>query len=478
MRLLVVVLDALRADHTSAYGYDRPTTPALERLAGDGVHYRRCYTTATWTKPASASVLSGTYPPTHGARTHEDRFDSDVPRLAALFEGETAGFSAMGNVSTDQGHARGFDEFRDRYREDSVVERRGAVDTPEGLHHESADAITLPRAEDVLDPAVEWLAAREDGLAFCWLIDPHMPYTTPPPERSLPLRGSGTAVDGSYEALPEFPTPDDLARLKSLYDCEIRHADDRLGRALDRLREAGAYEGTAVVVAGDHGEGFLDHDTLLHGDRPHRELARVPLVVKPPGTGQRGAVDDVVSLVDLLPTALSWAGVDCPAPVAGEVLPPFGEADPDRAVFTETQPWPDDPTYSSVRTGRWNYITVERPDGGDGPGDGDPGGRLRRLRKLLGRVPDPRYLPWAARHPRYAIDELFGSEPADRQLFDVRADPAERTNRAGSEQAVVDRLQATLGEWLADCRRRSPAGGDGSGVDPATAEQLRRLGYR
>jgi len=476
----VVVVDALRADHTSAYGYDRPTTPALERLAGDGVRYRRCYTTATWTKPASASVLSGTYPPTHGARTHEDRFDSDVPRLPALFEGETAGFSAMGNVSTDQGHARGFDVFRDRYREDSVVERRGAVDTPEGLHHESADAITLPRAEDVLDPAVEWLADREDGLAFCWLIDPHLPYTTPPDERALPLRGSGTDVDGSYDTLPEFPTPDDIARLRSLYDSEIRHADDRLGRALDRLRGVGVYEDTAVVVAGDHGEGFLNHDSLLHGDRPHRELARGPLVVKPPGTGQRGVVEGVVSLVDLLPTALSMAGADCPDAVAGEVLPPFGEPDPDRAVFTETEPWPDEPTYYSVRTGRWNYITVERPDDdGAGGAEGDgPGGRLQRLRHLLGRVPDPRYLPWAVRHPRYAVDELFGSEPADRQLFDVHADPAERTNRAGDEQAVVDRLQGALGEWLAGCRRRAPAGGGDGGVDPATAEQLRHLGYR
>jgi len=468
----VVVLDALRADHTSAYGYDRPTTPALERLAADGLRYRRCYTTATWTKPASASVLSGTYPPTHGARTHEDRFDGDVPRLAALFDGETAGFSAMGNVSTDQGHARGFDEFRDRYRETEVVERRGAVDTPEGLHHESADAITLPRAEDVLDPAVEWLADREQALAFCWLIDPHMPYTTPLEERALPLRGSGTDVDGSYDTLPEFPTSDDLARLRSLYDCEIRHADDQLGRALDRLRERGVYEDTAVVVAGDHGEGFLDHDTLLHGDRPHRELARVPLVVKPAATGQHGVVDGLVSLVDLLPTALSMTGVEPPEDVAGEVLPPFGERDPDRAVFTETQPWPDDPTYYSVRTGRWNYITVERPGGG-GTDDTGPGGRLRRL---FGRVPDPRYLPWAVRHPRYAVDELFGSEPADRQLFDVHADPAERQNRVDSEPAVADRLQESLEAWLAGCRRS--ASGDHEGVDPATAEQLRHLGYR
>ena len=127
--VLIYIVDALRADHLSSYGYARPTTPNLDALAAEAsaVRFSAACSPSTWTKPVAASILSGCYPPAHGVRSRSDLFVRAVPRLPELLQAagyRTAAVSTIGNVSSPMGYAVGFDKFVDLYKEPSLVSRR------------------------------------------------------------------------------------------------------------------------------------------------------------------------------------------------------------------------------------------------------------------------------------------------------------------------------------------------------------------
>ena len=114
MHILVYVFDALRADHLSCYGYRRGTSPNLDALSGDGVLFENCFSTSTWTRPVAASLLSGTYPQIHGTITRYNEFTAHIPRLPELLQNfgyKTGGFVTMGNLASDYGFAKGFDQY-------------------------------------------------------------------------------------------------------------------------------------------------------------------------------------------------------------------------------------------------------------------------------------------------------------------------------------------------------------------------------
>ena len=473
MNVLVYVVDCLRRGHVSCYGHDRETTPTVDALAEEGIRYDRCYAPSTWTRPSSVSLLTGTYPPTHGARHREHHFPADVETLPGLLSRaglRTVGISAMANVSSALGYDAGFDEFVDLYREERVLDRREQVSTArQRLHHEDADRVALPRAEDVnehLLPRLE--AADDDVFAFCWSIDPHMPLDPPERHRGFLDPGYDGPVDGSFESLPDRFSPSDVARLQDLYDGEVRYADEQLGELVDALRDVDRYDDTAVVVLGDHGEAFGEHGFHFHGNRPHEELLRVPLVIKPPGGRESPAVvSELASLVDVLPTVLAAIGADVrPAAAEGCVLPPFGPPEPDRPVYSETQVRDVEAAHVSVREGRFKYIRTETPP---------PGFVCRRLYETRGTVP----------HARYALSTLRDSLRAvvtgrrREWLYDLETDPDERRNLIEERHPAADRLRRLVDEWLGE-PFEPVTGGRGpriADLDPGTSEQLRRLGY-
>jgi len=164
--VLIYIIDALRADHLSCYGYGRATSPAIDALAAEPgvVRFSRAYSPATWTKPVAASILSGCYPPAHGVRSRSDLFIRAVPRLPEILQAagySTAAVSTIGNVSSVLGFGIGFDHFVDLYKDPDLAREREVSNSGAWkLYFEEDTTVVLPLAEDVNQRAIQWLADR------------------------------------------------------------------------------------------------------------------------------------------------------------------------------------------------------------------------------------------------------------------------------------------------------------------------------
>jgi len=479
MNVILYVIDALRADHVSCYGYERDTTPNIDALAADGVRLARCFTPATWTRPVAASICTGSYPPAHGTQTRHDTFDPHVPPLAERFSTagyETVGITSMGNVSSSVGFDRGFDEFHDLYLDQDIAsKRRTSTVTDEELKQEAETKVALPRAADLNDAFEDWLDGRDDDrsfFTFMWSIEPHIPYDPPEKYQHLVDPTYKGPVDGERESLKTVDSREDLEQLMSLYDGEIAYNDACLGALVDTLRSEGLFEETLFVVVGDHGDAFREHGRLTHGHAPHDELMHVPCVIRPPERTESELTLSVLSsLVDLYPTVIDYAtDLSVPDGVQGLSFADAFDSEPIAGhdyVFSETMSYDMQNTFYGVRSSKWKYIEVETPDASG-----------RNLVNVLRYVLEKGILTDILRNPGYYFDRYRYSETEF--LYDLTADPDESRNRVDDCPDVRERLVNALEEWRADCaaiRAAEPGDGKNGEIDEATQEQLRELGY-
>jgi arylsulfatase A-like enzyme len=293
--VVLIVLDAARADHLSPYGYARPTTPHLDALAAEGVRYTHAIANGTWTVPGHAALFTGRLPLSHGAYHAPNAYavsaiNPDVPTLAEQLA--TAGYDTAAFVGNETyltprlGFGRGFA----LYRTDEVrPAARLAHHVTRWIHRHAGDPMFL----------------------FLNVLDPHEPYRARAPYDVLfPGRMEGLGdVSGQYHATGHVPGTDVLGHCISQYDGELRYVDDQLGRIFDQLRAEGRWDDALVVVTADHGELFGEHGHLGHGGVPWDALVHIPLLVKYPGGQPRGVEDRPVSLVDVAATVLDVAGI-------------------------------------------------------------------------------------------------------------------------------------------------------------------------
>ena len=294
---VLVVVDTLRWDHLGAYGHSRPTSPALDALAAEGVRFERAYSPAPWTKPAVASLLTGLYPSDHGLEAMNHRLAPDLRTLAEILS--DAGFRTGAVVSHvvlaeqyENGFAQGFDDF---------------------LEGASGDVESTPR---VTDEAVgllrEMAATGERFFLFVHYFDPHFEYLAHP-EFGFASPRAGR-LDGSQgiralREIRETLSDDEVRFLMDRYDEEIRFTDEGIGQLLSTLDELGLRDETTVVVTADHGEEFMERGWLGHTRTLYEELIRVPLIVRRPGEAP-AVVPHPVSTVAVTPSILAWLGVD------------------------------------------------------------------------------------------------------------------------------------------------------------------------
>lgn len=322
--VLLITIDTLRADHVGAYGDAGARTPNLDALARDGARVERAWTTAPITLTAHTSLLSGRYPPAHGARHNGMSVDTAVPTLATTFK--AAGFATAAFVSAfplDQrfGLARGFDTYNDQFGRDAsgrpLNERVGA------------DTVALASA---------WLDQHRDGPFFLWvhLFDPHAPYGS---------AGSGGTV-------------------RERYANEVAIADRDAGAMIAALKDAAS--STLIVATADHGEAFGEHGEIGHSMFVYDTTLRVPLLMRGPGIPPATIVRGDVSLVDVAPTIMALAslaaidgdGRSFVAALAGEPVPP-------RPLYAETFAPLLDFGWASLRAVRedgWKYIAAPKPE--------------------------------------------------------------------------------------------------------------------
>lgn len=480
MNVVLYVLDALRADHLSCYGYERETSPTIDTLASDGVVFEQCFSPSTWTRPVAASLLTGSYPPTHDTQTRNDRFNPHVAPLAEQFRSagyDTVGVTSMGNVSTSVGFDRGFDHFFDRYTDEEVIaKRRTSTVTDEELKQEQVEEVALPRAADLTDAFSSWLDDRTSDDPFFglfWAIDTHIPYDPPEEYRTFADSEYEGPATGEREDLKNVESDRDLEQLRALYDGEIAYTDACIGDLIERLREAGEFEDTLFVVVGDHGDAFGEHGRLTHGHAPYDELIHVPCVMRTPeGTHLRD--DSLCSLVDVYPTLLDYADVmsDPPDGVQGSSLASALSGDPvsepaHEHVFSKTDSYDMQNTFYGVRSTDWKYIEIEEPDRGG-----------RTLLQLVRYVFEKGIVFDILRNPRYYLDRYRYSETEF--LYDLATDPGETENILEDRPEQAERLRTLLREWETECTalgKRLEGGQTTGSIDEGTREQLRQLGY-
>lgn len=434
--VLLVMVDTLRADHLSCYGYTRSQTPAIDALAADGARFARAYAQASWTRPSVATILTSLYPSSHGAVHKSDVLPDDVVTLPEVMQAagyRTIGFPNNINVAPLFNFQQGFDEYHflepafffgatEAAAQLTVYNQLRVVRERYFSGHKYVEHYYQP-GDVVTDRALSWIDANGSRPFFMFLhyMEPHDPYF------EHPYNGVGFARVAN-------PNPDGALadQYRDAYDGEIRYLDEEIGRLVAGLRDRGFYDGTMVVLTADHGEEFHEHGGWWHGLTLYEEQIAVPLIVKPPaGTGQPGAVSTaLVSSLDVAPTVLAVAGVPIPDTMQGAFLGLAGGVQgPRDHVFSE-----QDLEGNSVRAyrhGEWKLIVA------------NPG--------------NPRGLP-------------------ARALFDLAEDPGEQQDVAAASGADAERLSGDLSAVETHARSVAVESAE-TAIDGATQERLRALGY-
>jgi arylsulfatase A-like enzyme len=430
--VLLVSIESLRADHVGCYGYRRPTTPSIDRLAAEGTRYAAAYSVTSWTLAAHASLFTGLYPSAHRVIEPRHRLAESYVTLAETLGG--AGYQCAAFVSGPF--------LRRPFRLDQgfeIYDEEASSPTQEEAH---AD-VTNPEMEEKL---LRFLRERRDPsrpfFLFAYFWDPHFDFLPPPPYDTLFAPDGARPFDltGFLEnpRIREGMSAEDLAYVVSQYDGEIRCTDDLLGRLFETLRAGGLWENTIVVVTADHGEEFFEHGAKGHKNNLFAETVRVPLVVKW-ADGRPAAVDSGLSgLVDLHATLAAAAGLE-PPPTNGRDL----SAAPRSA---------SDPLFQELVT------------------------------TIYGRAPSGRPTKeseqwWGVRMGSYRLVSV--RERNSSFLYDVGSDPAERLPLGIDRADLFERYSALFAPWHA--RMRTLAAGHPSAGEavlaPEEIERLRSLGY-
>ncbi len=443
--VLFIVIDTLRADHLSTYGYEWETSPRIDALAERGAVFLDCTAQSSWTMPSMISLMTG-HPIFHSIWRIPDK----MPMLSEQFEQagyRTGGFAANQLLHADAGFARGLQSWE--------IQSEGPKWT----------------ADDVARRADAFLDQRRDENAeqpfFLWLhfLDPHKPYS--PPERPW-TRDVKTVFDEAEQrtierTLDGLP-PEERLRLAGQreqlahdidgYDGEIAFTDRRIGDLLDRLERDDELEQTLVVIVSDHGEGLYgrpEHPKKLAEVRQYNEkqgqpmhlseylqgehgywmseaLVRTPFIIAGPGVAPGQRIEALVSNIDVAPTVLELAGLPPMNRVRGRSL-----ASPLRSAGSV-------PSSEFAVSACYENAAVKTPDG----------------RKVVRPLDDMQY--------------QYGHRP---ELFDLKQDPGER------RPLPLDDEARQLLEYLKQSRENDifREFSRNQQLDPETEERLRQMGY-
>lgn len=423
--VLFIVLDTVRARSLGLYGYERDTTPELERWAAKGVTFDHAYSTAPWTLPSHASMFTGRWHHEMSA-DWETPLDDTFPTLAEFLAARgyaTAGFTANPAYTTwESGLDRGFARYDDYLQSPTQVLGSSSLGILIGCGTRNEIGCRLRKplgwyellgrkhADGVRREFTEWVDDRADDrpfFAFLNFFDAHVPYLPPSPWDSrfgAPLpRGNPMHLD-----LPGWEwTADQVQAERLAYDGAIAWIDSQVGGLLDDLEERGLLDNTIVIITSDHGEEFMEHGVMTHANSLYVPALHVPLVVIGGSRVPAGVrVEAPVSVRDVARTVCDLAGFDN-APFPGTPL---------AAYWSEHVPDPE-PFYARVsgRSFRPESYPVSRGD--------------------LNSVMEGSY-------------HYIRRGDGETELYDLRTDPWERDDRMSRDRAIADSLRVLLDRVL------------------------------
>lgn len=485
--VLLITVDTWRADRLSALraNSERVTTPQLDALARESLVFTHASTPRAKTTPAIASLMTGLQPHEHGVRDLLSPLALSFPTLAErLRAGGWRTGAIVGNyvlLSRYSGLERGFEQWTE-----DLPQHEGVPpdDVPQRVARSLTDgaltALGLAGASDA-GPRASMHAPGEPWFLWLHYMDPHGTYDPPaehrvfssPPE-ALPASTSHQRFVADYNVPEEARTEGggvDVARVRDLYDGEVHYVDAEIGRLLARLRESGELARTLVVVTSDHGESLGEHDYWFeHGRDAYEATTRVPLVVRfpdaEPARPRPAQRSDDVSLVDLAPTLLAWAGLE-PLALGGaehrgvSLLDAWrGASERRRIVFGE----------------KVERVTTESA-----------------LQHKTARLHDWKLVQRFAAPPKAAGSNANSGDPipndlvlVDEALYDLRADPREEHPIVGEapEDAPLDELRRALARFVAADTRFAKVAAELDArrlelerTDPRALRVLKGLGY-
>lgn len=428
--VVLIVMDTVRADHVSCYGYARRTTPNVDALAAGADRYTLARSTAPWTLPSHASLFTGRFAFQHGAesRVQADGSISDGWPLAAEQ-------TTLAEVLAAEGYRTGAFAANKGY----VTERNGLAQGFATFFNDRVEGASLSAK------AAAWLAepgASQPFFLFLNYMDAHRPYNVaplsaerakdlPPPPSESPI----VLLDALYEevfAHDEPPKPETVQRALDAYDLGIANLDAGVGALLDDLKARGLYDDALIVITSDHGEYLGEHKLVEHSKDVYEPALRVPLIVKRPGQKEGRVLDEPISLADVAKLVLG--------------------AMPSAAAQRHASEFPG----STAQHEMLAEIKYSRP-------------------KDLSS-------PWKARfeRERCALYEgrykLIRSSDGHNELYDLRTDPAEAHDLFVERAADAAKLMKRLATLQAD------AGSAAAGKPPRPLtreelDELRKLGY-
>jgi arylsulfatase A-like enzyme len=464
-----MLMDTVRADRLSCYGYPRRTTPNIDAIAKESIQFLRSYSTSPWTPPAHASLFTGLCNSKHGVFHGHIFLERTYSTLAEVLSAEgyrTAAFSNNPWVSQVTELTRGFEESVEKWERQNSVRDAAILRVKSLLPRKVYDF--LRTIKDKVRPPLKdkgaystnlliqnWLTETEgDSRPFFMFInymEAHLPYAPPHPykrtfvdEKHSDMRVLAVNQDMRKQwAGTVRMTADDFEILGGLYDSELAYLDFRMGELVRYLRDTGILDNTILIITSDHGENLGDHGLMDHQLCLYDTLLRIPLLIRFPsklGAGANGK--DLVSIVDIFPTVLGLLGINFS----------FAEELQGRDVF-------------STDSAEHIYAEYESPilemteNRKYYPPDFDPSVFDRTLK--------------VARDLRYKL--IFASDNRH-ELFDTISDPEEKTNVYGSNPETASDLEGKLKAWLVSFRK-AEVSKDRASLGGLVREKLSELGY-
>jgi len=356
--IVLISIDALRADHLSCYSYERETSPNIDKIAEKGILFENVIAPSSWTVPSMVSLFTSVYPINHGVisgflsnnKVYKQEVLSDkLTTLAEILKENgyaTFGVASNLHLSEKSGLARGFDYFK------------------------CLPFLPAPYVNGTIHSWEDEIKKSDKFFLWVHYFDPHLPYIARKPwieqytskEMTEKLNFSKKHRDELSELIPVFKKyPQTLSNLIALYDSEINYVDSYLGELIEKFE---LDKNTLIIITSDHGEGFLEHGMLGHGNSLYKETTQIPLIIKLPHSTKKETVKRYVNLVDIMPSILHISSIALPEHTLGESLwekkglifwlkKMFSRNDASNYNFSELD---KKSILKTIMTSKWKYI--------------------------------------------------------------------------------------------------------------------------
>ena len=292
--VILIVPDALRADHLGCYGYSRPTSPQIDKFAADALIFEKAISNAPWTKPSMGSVFTSIYPHEHQAFSWMDNLPDECLTIAEVFRNRNYDtFAIQTNPAITEKHnfRQGFQYYRE---------------------------MVLEKGEVVTSSFNSWVKKHKKKPFFAYLhyMDTHVPYNAPKEfSQIFKIKDDALFIPGEFQTIDVRLLGEmglsirDKQSLVNLYDAAIKYFDSNFEKIVDNLKKLGILNNTIIILTSDHGEEFWEHDGFAHGHTVYNELLHVPLIIGYIPHLPKKRIKSYVQLLDLFPTILSLVGI-------------------------------------------------------------------------------------------------------------------------------------------------------------------------